>query len=83
MNKIPRKYFQNPNVTFEIVDSDGRFLYGGDNILDGICVHYDQSEMETYSFRPKNSERFDFWCNSDEILKVERVEKAGLVEILG
>ena len=78
--KIPRKYFQKPNVAFEVVDSDGRFLYGGDNILDGICTHHDKGDMETYSFRPKASGVFNFWCDSDEILKVERVEKAGLLE---
>ena len=67
---IPRKFFQNPNVRFEIWDTNGRFLYTGDNILDGICLHHDTGR-ETYSFRPINSGRFDFWCDSTEIVEVK------------
>lgn len=69
---IPRKYFQNPDVRFEIWDTQGRFLYTGENILDGICSHYKDGDLthETYSFRPINSGVFDFWCESTEIVDI-------------
>jgi 6-phosphogluconolactonase (cycloisomerase 2 family) len=68
--KIPRKYFQNPGIKFVIVSADGKYLYTGDNLLDGICTFHDQNSKEVYSFRPTNSGVFDFWTDSDEIIDI-------------
>jgi hypothetical protein len=69
--KIPLRYFQNSNVRFVFQDENGNELTKVENlILDGLCIHHDQNDEETYSFRPVDSGAFSFWCNSLHILAI-------------
>lgn len=70
--KLPERYFKNENIHWIFQDTNGNILMDSSNLLlDGLCIHHDKNDMETYSFRPLDSGKFNFWCNSDDIVKIE------------
>jgi hypothetical protein len=70
--KIPERFYQNENLKFVFQDENGKLIFESDNlVMDAYAIHHDKSGEETYSFRPIDSGKYCFWCNSWDILKID------------